>query len=114
MIFGPFGRLFSARWRQDNGASLRAAWVKSRGRMLLVNPGRGTVIADLHDDNHGKFEATVFATPLEALRLIRQGGGFVVSLLAFPRLTVELAYLPAANLREAQTMLAELLRVGDR
>jgi hypothetical protein len=109
MIFGKITRLFRERYRDRNGRPLVAKWIKSPGRMLLINPNFGTVIADLRDDQHGKYEATVFASLPEALRLSRRRSCFVVSLSAFPRIALELAYLPADSLPEAQQMLAQIL-----
>lgn len=114
MVFGQFARLIRERYRDRNGNPLFATWIRTREQALLINPNSGTVIANLRHDGCGKYEATVFASPLEALRLLRRDLCFVVSLLAFPRVALELAYLPADSLSEAQQQLAQILGVTLR
>ena len=109
MMFGNVTRLFRSRYRDRNGRPLLAKWIKSRGEMYLVNPNAGTVIANLRDDGGGSFEATIYASLWDSVWLATRRCCFLVSLRAFPRVTLEWTYLPAANLREAKQSLAIIL-----
>jgi len=113
MISRNIRRLLSFRqWSHDDGSAVTAQWIKSGDRAVLFNPGSGAVIADMIDC--GKYETTVFLSPLEAFRLIRRRAGFLVSLRTFPRITLALRYIHADSLSEAQEALLEILGIAYR
>jgi hypothetical protein len=103
--------LFHNRYRDRNGAPLLAKWIKSRGETLLINPNAGTVIANLRDDGEGGFEAVIYASLWQAISLATVRCCFLVSVRPFPRVTLELTYLPGENLHEAKQSLAVILGV---
>jgi hypothetical protein len=101
--------LFAARVVGDDGTPVRATWIGDDEEVALIDRDSGRVLAHVWHDGYGKYYPTVYALPWQALRVLRQAGGYVVSVLPFPRLTVELLRLKAASIGPAQAYVDELL-----
>ena len=92
MTFNSLKRLFTARRHAENGSPLPMIWVANEDLASLINPESGRVYAHIHHDGCGKYYPTVIVSPWLAVDLIRRGAD-LVSLLSFPRCTVEVPRL---------------------
>ncbi len=88
MTFNSLKQLFSTRRKATDGSPLPKIWVSNKRQATLINPESGRVYAYVRDDR-----CTLIVSPFRALYLILEDGAELVSLLAFPRCTVEVARL---------------------
>jgi hypothetical protein len=110
MISRTIRRLFSYwGWSHEDGTPVTASWIERGGWAVLYNPNSGVVIADMYDT--GKYQTTVFVSPMKALRLLRQNTGFLVSLRTFPRFTFVLYDFTADSLSDAKAAVLEILGI---
>jgi hypothetical protein len=65
-------------------------WVGDDSEATLVNPDSGRAYAHISYDGCSKYYPTVVVSPWRAFQLVRQDVASLVSLLSFPRCTVEL------------------------
>ena len=102
MFFGRLKRQFTARRRAEDGRPISAIWVTDREQATRINPDSGRVHAYVSHDGQGLFYPTVIVSPWRALKLLRCHAAVVVSLLSFPRCTVELRSLGCDTLGLAE------------
>jgi len=77
----------------DAGNAIPRSWIGHQDEAVLVDLGAGKVHALVTHDGCSKYYATVYVSPLRALRLSRNHQGFLASLLPLPRCAVELRTL---------------------
>ena len=99
MTFNSLQRLFATRRRNEDGSPIPMIWVGDEDLATLVNPDSGRVYAHIRHDGWGKYHPTVVVSPWRAVDLVRRGAD-LVSLLSFPRCTVEVPRL--RSMAEAQ------------
>jgi hypothetical protein len=102
MIIRFLKRQFRTRRRHDDGSPLPTVWVGDGQTATLINPDSGRVHAYVWHDGCGKYYPTVIVSPWRALHLVRREMAALVSLLSFPRCTVELYRLRASDMVAAQ------------
>ena len=92
MLFNRLKRQFRARFRTEDGDPIPVVWVGDDEQATLVNPDSGRMYAYVHHDGYGKYYPTIIVSPWRALQLMWHAPFpvFLVSLLSFPRCTVEL------------------------
>jgi len=74
----------------DGKGRARHLWISEDEKATLIDPDTGKVAALVWHDGYGKYHPVVFVSPWRAIRLILRECSVLVSLLAFPRITVEL------------------------
>ena len=89
MTFNSLKRLFTARRNAEDGSPIPMIWVGNEDVATLINPESGRVYAHISHDGCGKFHPTVVVSPWRAIDLVRCGAD-LVSLLSFPRCTIEI------------------------
>ena len=102
MIIRSLKRLFGTRRSDEDGSPLPISWVGDREQATLVNPDSGRVYAYVWHDGYGKYRPTVIVSPWRAFHLVRREAASLVSLLAFPRCTIELYRLRTKTIVDAQ------------
>lgn len=95
MTFNSLTRLFTARRYTEDGSPVPMIWVGNKDRATLINPEAGRAYAHISHDGCGKYYTTVVVSPWRAFHLVRHEAAALVSLLSFPRCTVELYRLRA-------------------
>ena len=112
MKIGSIKRLFRARHSNDYGSPVPFTWIADPfgQTAVLVSPASGRVLAYVDHDGFGKYEVLVVVSPWRALRLVRKHLGSLVSLLSFPRVTVELGWLKVTSLGNAQDSVEQFLQ----
>jgi hypothetical protein len=113
MTFSKFKRLFRTRRNGDGGPIVGAFWVAAKEQAALIDPESGRVFAYVEHDGYGKYHPTVLVSPWRAFQLVTREASQLVSLRAFPRLTVELCRLKTETIAEAQLEVEHYLRAGD-
>jgi hypothetical protein len=102
MFFNRLKGQFRARRSANNGDPISVVWVGDDEVATLVNPDSGRMYAYVVHDGHGKCHVTVVVSPWRALHLIRHTPAMLVSLLSFPRCTVELFRLKTTEIESAK------------
>jgi hypothetical protein len=90
MKFTKSRSLFQNRRSKEDFEPVRMFWVAEQEEAALICPESGRVYAYVYHDGYGKWYPTVIVPLWRAIRLLRDYQGHVTSLLAFPRLTIEL------------------------
>jgi hypothetical protein len=93
MIIRYLKQKFRPRLTDDAGKAIPRIWIGDQEEAVFVGTGSGKVYALASHDGYGKYYATVYVSPLRAVRLSRINEGFLVSLLPLPRCAVELRTL---------------------
>jgi hypothetical protein len=104
MIIRYLKQKFRPRRTDDAGNAIPRTWIGDQEEAVLVDLGSGKVYALAWHDGYGKYYATVYVSPLRALRLSRNNEGFLVSLLPLPRCAVELLTLTLGCMEDARTV----------
>lgn len=110
MTFNSLKQLFTARHRSADGSHPPTVWIGDRGQSTFVNPDSGRLHAYVWDDGDRKYFPRVVVSPWRAVDLVRRGAS-LVSLLSFPRCTVELGRV--RSMTDAQDMAEYALGVRD-
>lgn len=98
MFFKRLKRQFRTPFRTRPGF-----WVGDGEEATLVDPYSGRMHAYVHHDGYGKYYSRVVVSPWRALYLTRhEAAGMLVSLLSFPRCTVELVRLKTGSIEHAK------------
>jgi hypothetical protein len=113
MTFDDLMELFRRRIHKNDGSAVRHLWVSEEEKATLIDPDAGKVIAQVWHDGCGKYYPIVFVSPWTAIRLISRECSMLVSLLAFPRFTVELYRLKHDTIGEAQTEIESYLNLDN-
>jgi hypothetical protein len=101
MFFNRLKRKFRVRRRTNDGDPIPVFWVGDDEEATLVNLDSGRMHAYVRHDGCGKYYPTVIVSPWRALYLIRLERAVLVSLLSFPRCTIEMFRLKT-DMREAR------------
>jgi hypothetical protein len=109
MILNSLKQKFTARRHANDGTPVPRIWVGNEHHTTLINPDSGKAHAYIWHDGYGKCHPTVVVSPWHAFRLIKQRAGFLVSLLGFPRFTVELYQVRATDVTDVEEVVEEAL-----
>jgi hypothetical protein len=112
MNIGQIRRLFAMRYSRDDGSPAPLEWITDREETAtLVNRHTGELLAHAAHDGYGKCDVTVYVSPRRAFRLVRRNEGFVVSLLPFPRVAVELLWNRTLTVARARQHVEDVLGI---
>jgi hypothetical protein len=113
MNIRKFKQLFGSRRRAEDGSPIPLSWIADpfTQQAILIDRDSGRVLSYVEHDGYGKCEATVIVSPWRALRLLRRHPGFLVSLLTFPRVAVELLRLRTDSVASAQRYVEAVLEL---
>ena len=113
MTFEEIAELLRRQIQSLDGKDVRHLWISEEEKATLIDPDTGKVAALVWHDGYGKYHPLMFVSPWRAIRLIFRECGVLVSLLAFPRITVELYRLKTDTIGEAQTEVESYLKLDD-
>ncbi|MHB8271889.1 hypothetical protein [Bradyrhizobium sp.] len=93
MFFSRLKKQFRSRFKQRGQGLIPAIWVGDDEDVALIDPDSGRVHAYIWHNGYGTYCPTIIVPPWRALHLIRHEAAALISLLSFPRCTVELPRL---------------------
>jgi len=98
MLFDRIKQQFTARRRTEDGNPDPTVWVEGGEEATLINPESGRMHAYVQHDGQGVYYPVLVVSPWRAVKLIRQHDAALVSLLSFPRCTIEVRKLGCETL----------------
>jgi hypothetical protein len=81
---------FGSRCRDTAGNRVTHRWIAEDENAILFNIETGKVVAVIDHDGCRKYYPTVYVSLRRAIWISRENQGYLVSLLALPRLTMDL------------------------